>query len=295
MSGHLERRAPGAGGITRGGTQSVEAGQATALSQLDFSGTALEYATDIPRKFRTGVKAATEVALRSGAETRSGGELILASSARSPIVAPKTEAVTERVEKAAIASGVRQLAKPRKSNGRVVQRRVGWQATPDRIVITTAERELRKTGAGKLAPAGEWLIEDRRTYVETGGRATKRTGTVPQDTNPVPNGTDSGSGATSVEASVAERFPEGAQALGTLPSAVRSSAIARVPAPRQFDGVIFQYSNASTGKPESLEVNVLRMDTERAVVIQATRPIKGTSWSVSQASYKLSAPEIEQA
>lgn len=295
MSGHLERRAPGSGGLARGGTQSVESGQATALSDLNFGGTALEYGSDLPRKFRVGVKASTEVALRSGKEARSGGELILASSARSPIVAPKGEAITDRVEKSAIASGVRQLDKPRKSSGRIVQRRVGWQATPDRIVITTVERELKKTDSGKLAPAGEWLIEDRRTYKEAGGRATKRTGNVPEDNVAASSPSAQASPAEGgLEASVAEKFPEGARSLGVLPSAVRSSAIARVSTPRQFDGVILQYSNMS-GKPESLEVNVLRMDTERAVVIQATRDLNSTSWSVSQASYKLTAPEIEQA
>lgn len=295
MSSHLERRAPEAGGLARGGHQSVESGQATAMSQLTFSGAALDYGSDLPKKFRTGVKASTEVALHSGKDARSGGELILASSARSPIIAPKGDSATRRVEKSAIASGVRQLAKPRKSSGRVVQRRIGWQATPDRIVITTVERELKKTAAGKLAPSGAWLIEDRRTYKEAGGRATKRTGTVSQDSvassdTSEPSDTDRG-----LETSVAEKFPEGAQALGMLPSAVRSSAIARVSTPRQFDGVILQYSNPTSGQPESLEVNVLRMDTDRAVVIQATRDLSSSSWSVSQAAYKLAEPEIEQA
>lgn len=294
MSGHLERRTPGAGGLARGGTQNVEAGQATALSQLTFEGTALDYTTDLPRAFRAGVKASTEVTLRSGKEARSGGELILASSARPTIIAPRSEGAVRRVEKAAIASGVRQLDKPRKSAGRIVQRRVGWQATPDLIVITTVERELKKNDAGKYSPSSNWLVEDRRTYKEASGRATKRTGNVAADQESTAGDTTSTEGSSNMEVSVAEKFPEGARSLGVLPAAVRSSAIARVPTPRQFDGVILQYSD-HTGKPTSVEVNVLRMDTERAVVIQGTRKTGSDSWSVSQAAYKLTEPEIEQA
>lgn len=295
MSGHLERRAPGTGSLTRGGSRAVESGQAIAMSQLSFTSTVIDYAKDLPRRFRVGVKDSTDVALRAGKDARSGGELILASSVTPTIITPRDDAVTRKVEKATIASGVRQLDKPRRSSGRVVQRRVGWQATPDRIVITTVERELKKNDAGKYSPSGNWLIEDRRTYKEASGRAAKRTGSVAADSeNTSPESSSPGTSA-SMEANVAEKFSEGAQALGTLPSTVRASAIARVPTPRQFDGVIVQYSNPSTGKPESLEVNVLRMDTERAVVIQAARDITGSSWSVSQAAYKLTAPEIEQA
>lgn len=294
MPGHLERRAPRAGGLAHGGPQSPETGQATSLASLEFTNAALDYSDDLPRTFRSGVKASTEVALRSGKDARSGGELILASSTAPSIIAPRDPATTRRIEKATIASGVRQLDKPRKASGRIVQRRIGWQATPDLIVITTAERELTKTAEGKYAPTGNWLIEDRRTYREANGRATKRTGAVPiEETSPAPGETPAT--APGLESAVAAQFPEGAQALGALPSAVRSSAIARVPSPRQFDGVILQYSDQGTNQPTSLEVNVLRMDAARAVVIQATRAVSSTTWSVSQATYKLTEPEIEQA
>lgn len=294
MSGHLERRAPRAGGLARGGAHTTETGQATSLSQLTFASAALDYTADLPRAFRSGVRASTEVALRSGKEARSGGELILASAATPTITAPRSDAASRRIEKATIASGVRQLDKPRKASGRVVQRRIGWQATPDLIIITTAERELEKTASGKYAPSGDWMIEDRRTYKEANGRAAKRTGNVSAD-DEAPAADAAAAGTPGFEATVAEKFPEGAQALGALPAAVRSSAIARVPSPRQFDGVILQYSDPGTQQPSSLEVNVLRMDAERAVVIQATRSITATVWEVAQATYKLAEPEIEQA
>lgn len=298
MSGHLERRTAPSGGLARGGAHTVESGRATDTSSMVFDGVALDYTADVPRAFRSGVKSSTELALRSGKPARSGGELVLANSEATPaLIDPRTDAETRKVEKAVIASGVRQLDRPRKSSGRVVQRRIGWQATPDRIVITTAERELRKTSSGKYAPSGEWLIEDRRTYREAEGKAAKRTGKVPADPETAPETAAQANGATpgsGMETTVAENFPQGAQALGALPAAVRSSAIARVSSPLQFDGVILQYSNRQ-GTPEHLEVHVLRMDAERAVVIQGTRKIDATEWSVSQATYKLAAAEIEQA
>lgn len=294
MPGHLERRAATSGGLAKGRT-SVEAGQATSLTDLAFTEKALTYTDDIPRSFRAGVRASTELALRASQATRSGGELIHADS-EPAIISPRSESDTRKVDRSAIASGVRQLDKPRKSSERVVQRRIGWQATPDRIVLTTAERELSKTSTGKFSPSGEWLIEDRRTYRDVNGKAAKRTGDVPVDTQQNASaGQDSSPASSSgTEASVAEQFPEGAQSLGLLPSAVRSSAIARVASPMQFDGVTTQWSEPD-GTPASIEVNVLRMDAQRAVVIHATSALGSSSWSVSQATYRLSGAEIEQA
>lgn len=293
MSGHLERRTPASAGLAR--PAGATSGLATSLSQLTFDKKALIYAQDMPRTFRKGVRESTELALHTKQQARSAGELILASDAPT-IIAPREDAATRRIEKAVIASGMRQLNKPRKAPGRVVQRRVGWQATPDLIVITVAERELAQTDAGKYAPVGQWLIEDRRTYPETSEKATKRTGTVPMDSE-APNGSAGGAGtppSSGPEAAVAQTFPEGAASLGLLPAQVRSSAIARVTSPVQFDGVVLQEPDAE-GNPVSLEVNVLRMDTQRAVVIQATRGVNDSQWTVSQATYRLGQAEIEQA
>lgn len=292
MSGNLERRPSNAGGVARG-YGSVSSGQATSLSELTFSKKALIYAEDMPTQFRQGVQASTAVVLREAKTARSGGELILASDAES-IISPRSSSATRKIEKAVIASGMRQLEKPRKSADRVVQRRIGWQATPKLIVITTAERELTKNANGKYAPAGDWLIEDRRTYEHATDKAAKRTGTVAVDTTSENSPTKHQTESSGVETSVAESFPEGANALGMLPAAVRASAIGRVPAPTQFDGVILQQVG-DDGSPTSLEVNVLRMDTDRGVVIQASRGVSDDEWNVSQASYQLKEPVIEQA
>lgn len=292
MPGHLERRATPPAGVAHHADAQVDPGASTSMSQLVFNKKALIYERDMPRTFRQGVRASTELALRSG-QARVAGELILAADAPT-VIAPRDPSTTRRVEEAVIASGMRQLDKPRKASGRIVQRRIGWQATPESVIITTAERELAKTDQGKLAPSGPWLIEERRTYPAAGGKATKRTGDVPMGDSRDSSTQGESRSALGTEAAAAQAFPEGAATLGVLPASVRSSAIARVPSPSQFDGVILQEPDAQ-GNPVRLEVNVLRMDNQRAVVIQASRGMSETTWAVSQAAYSLGDAEIEQA
>lgn len=296
MSGGLERRSPSGKGVSVG-RGPAPTGQASDISQFQFTKRALTYDTDMPRQFRQGVRQSTELALRSGRDAHSAGELIVASDT-TKVIGPVPEGDTRRVERAVIASGMRQLDKPRRTKGRVVQRRIGWQATPDRIVITTAERELARTSEGKYSPAGSWLIEDRRTYRETSGAASKRVGTVPGDGDTAGPGSAPSApesrNASGAEAAVVQAFPHGADALGLLPGSVRASAIGRVPAPIQFDGVILE-SPGPDGAPGDLEVDVVRMDARRAVVLQATRAAKASAWEVSQATYQLADVVVEQA
>lgn len=269
----------------------VDPGKGTDIGELSFGGRALTYEEDMPTKFRSGAKAQTELVLRKRANP-SSTDLVVARD----VVAPKTDRQIKKIEKASIASGARQLEKPRRSMGRTVQRRVGWNATPTQIMVTTAERELAKREDGKLAPAGEWLIEHRQTFTNTAGAAEKRVGKVkvsapapgapevPQ-APPAPSSGVSGAG---------DSFPEGQFALSLLPAQVRSSAIARVPAPTVFDGAVMLVSDSKTGEETHKEVNVIRLDDKRAVVIQARLKPKSDEWEVSQATYTLSAPEIEQ-
>lgn len=262
------------------------------MSDFEFSRRALIYETDIPTEFRRGARTGTEIALRKGDTTGPGTGLVLASSVPQ-IIPPRPERETKQVQKATIASGVRQLEKLRRSGDRIVQRRIGWQATPDRIVLTTAEREMRKNPEGKYAPASGWLIEDRRTFRMARGRAEKRTGSVPVDPAAAPAGATASSSVPreDAERAVAARFPEGEMSMSVLPTQVRRSMIARVPHPTQFDGVILQ----TVEPPAVLTVHVLRMDQQRAIVIQATRPLDGDAWDVSQAHYQLTDVEIEAA
>ena len=151
----------------------VDPGKGTDIEELSFEGRALTYDEDIPTTFRPGAKAQRELALRKRANSPGTG-LILARN----VITPKSDRQIKKIEKASIASGVRQLEKPRRSMGRIVQRRIGWNATPTQIMVTTAERELAKREDGKFTPAGEWLIEHRQTFTNTAGAAEKRVGKV---------------------------------------------------------------------------------------------------------------------
>lgn len=268
----------------------VDPGKGTDIGGVSFGGRALTYEEDMPTKFRSGAKAQTDLVLRKQSK-QSTTDLVLARD----VVAPKSDRQIKKIEKASIASGTRQLEKPRRSMGRIVQRRVGWNATPTQIMVTTAERELTKRDDGKLSPSGEWLIEHRKTFTNTAGAAEKRVGKV-KVSAPAPGAPD-GTQTPSVPTATApgeDSFPEGQFALSLLPAQVRSSAIARVPSPTVFDGAVMLVSDAKSGEETHKEVNVIRMNDRRAVVIQAKLKPNADEWEVSQATYSLSDPEIEQ-
>lgn len=266
----------------------VDPGQGTDIGAISFGGRALTYEEDMPTAFRSGAKAQAELALRDQAKS-SGADLILARD----VVAPKSDRQIKKIKKASIASGTRQLEKPRRSMGRIVQRRIGWNATPTQIMVTTAERELAKREDGRLAPSGDWLIEHRRTFTNTAGPAEKRVGKV-AGSAPAPNTPERSQAPSETAASTGDAFPEGHFALSLLPAQVRSSVIARVPTPTVFDGAVMLVSDGTTGEESHKEVNLIRMDDKRAVVVQAKMKPNTDEWEVSQATYTLSAPEIEQ-
>lgn len=97
------------------------------------------------------------------------------------VIKPREAGPAGRLEQHTIASGARQLAKPRRNSGRVVLRRIGWRATPEAVVITIAEQELRSRGKKRYAPSGPWLIEQRETCRHRSGKAEKRVGAVAAD------------------------------------------------------------------------------------------------------------------
>lgn len=268
----------------------VDPGKGTDIGGVSFGGRALTYEEDMPTKFRSGAKAQTDLVLRKQSK-QSTTDLVLARD----VVAPKSDRQIKKIEKASIASGTRQLEKPRRSMGRIVQRRVGWNATPTQIMVTTAERELTKRDDGKLSPTGDWLIEHRKTFTNTAGAAEKRVGKVKVSAPApdAPGGTQAPSAPTAT-APGEDSFPEGQFALSLLPAQVRSSAIARVPIPTVFDGAVMLVSDAKSGEETHKEVNVIRMNDRRAVVIQAKLKPNADEWEVSQATYSLSDPEIEQ-
>lgn len=271
----------------------VDPGKGTDIGGVSFGGRALTYTDDMPTSFRVGAKAQTEMVLSK--ESTASASLVLARD----VVAPKSDRHLKKIEKASIASGMRQLEKPRRSLGRVIQRRVGWNATPTQIVVTTAERELTKRPDGRLAPSGEWLIEHRQTFTNTLGAALKRVGKV-KSSAPAPGAPNTATPPpaahtpTPSASAGAETFPEGDFALSLLPAQVRSSVMARIPVPTVFDGAVMLVSDGTTGEETHKEVNVIRMDDKSAVVVQAKLKPDTDEWEVSQATYSLSAPEIEQ-
>lgn len=279
----------------------TDPGRGSRIHEVSFTARGYTYDKDIPTAFRVG--ASQSNALVPAQPKKPGGALAVFSKAVAD-TSPKSHRELAKIAKQVIASGARQLEKPRRSGQRVVQRRIGWQATPALVVITTAERELVKGPDGKYRPHGEWMIEHRQTFRNEGGPAHKRTGTVAMSEAASPTITqaspaqpapgDAGE-APGERAGAVETFPEGEAALSFLPPSVRSSAIARIPQPTAFDGTVLQYADAQTQVVDRQEINVLRMDAKRAVVIQASRKPQADAWEVSQATYTLGEPEIEQA
>lgn len=297
-------------GLARGGgaghTPPPDPGQGSSIHAVEFGTPGLVYEHDIPKTFRKGAAkeaAATALALRE--KKGAGGALVLRDKDAKPTPVRSAQE-TAKIDSQTIASGARQLDKARRSGSRVVLRRVGWQATPTLIVITTAERELRKTDDNKYKPEGDWLVEYRKTYRNLSGAAEKRVGTVNMDEADRPTVTAATPGdqqgtppasspATSPKADPeVAQFPEGTFAMSFLPRAVRSSLRGHVPTPVVFDGTVLQFSDPGTGTVNRQEVNVIRMDEKKAIVVQAKRKPDGKHWEVSQATYTLGEPEIEQ-
>ena len=291
-SSELQVRKTSAGVSTSG---TPEVGVGADLAEVSFDRPALLHDNDIPTAFRSGAATSSSLARAEltgpDGASRPGGELVRAERR----VPPRSEAAVAQLARESLASGVRQLAKPRKRGDRVVLRRIGWRATPDAVVITTAEQELTERAAKRYAPSGPWQIEHRVTYRHRDGRAEKRVGQVPMDRATEDAGVQPAEAPTEgVQAQVSRQFPEGAEALSFLPKAVRASVIARVPLPTLFDGGLIAYCDSDTGAISRREVNVLRMTEETAVVVHAELPDGSTSWQVSQATYALTDPEIEQ-
>lgn len=284
MNNDLTLRTARAGGLSNPAA-APDVGGDSDITQAQFTAKGLIYDTDMPTRFRVGASNSTEVTIRRR------GALTTAQ-----VRPPRAAAESARITKDTIASGVRQLDKPRRNNQRVLQRRIGWQATPSLIVVSVAERELEQTEPGKYRPvSAEWLMEHRSTYRNKDGKAQKRVGTVPFDSTTSTTETPSTDSQEQAQQSVREQFPEGADALSYLPRAVRASVISRVPSPTVFDGTVMQFSDPQTGQIQRLQVDVLRMSSTTATVVQATVAPGGQAWEVSQAVYALDVPEVEQA
>lgn len=188
-----------------------------------------------------------------------------------------------------VASGARQQPHPvRVSDGQVVQRRVGWSASAREIVVLVAERPLRAVDgdARRYRPAESWHLQRRTTY-EAARDATRRVGVVPFDRLPAVATEATGPGQDGAA------DDHGLAALGYLPAIVRAGVRARVPAPVFSDGSVLQFSGPD-GTAVRQEVDVVRLDAVRAVVVHAERHPSEVSWHVTQAAFDLTSVRVEE-
>lgn len=277
----------GGGGLAR--ASSVSVGEGNSTEGLKFEGRAELY-SDLPTSFRVGASSSNAIVLKTEAEKRQGGTSIVLAGTQNlkpPVHIPAT------VADSAIASGVRKLSKNFKRGERIVQRKLGWFAMPNYIYVTTVERELQWRDDKKLAPSGPWLIENRRKWVPTQGVADKRVGSV----RATPDTYEEGSSSRYVEEAevIPDAFLNGASAMGYLPKQVRGDVVVQVPTPNYFDGRLLGFTNQKTGAVDRLEVSLLRMNDNVAIVIYATSDPSTDIWEVTQARYLLSTPEVESA
>lgn len=271
--------------LSQGG--GLKVGASGDVSTLKLAGKAEHY-RDLPTIFREGASATTALTLYREREERQHR----ASTALARPEDIKTPAyLQDYASTPAVASGVRKLSKSFKSGERIVQRKIGWEATPATIVVVTVERELEWRPDGKLQPAGEWLIEHRRTFHTREGVAEKRVGRVAVEAR-----VSETTSTSYVEAAeeIPDAFVAGADAMSFLPLAVRGDVVKQVKIPTYFDGRILG-TPGPAGELKDYEVSLLRMDDDVALVVHATRKVTDSSWKVMQAKYLLGTPEIESA
>lgn len=284
MSSEVSVRNRVSGGLARSAQPDV--GADSSVHDATFTTRALSFEEDMPSAFRPRTSTSTAITVKD----KAAGALVPADQVRPP----RTEQETRRIAKETIASGVRQLDKPRRNGERIVQRRIGWQATPSLIVLATVERDLAPAGDGRrMKPSGAWQIEQRTTYPCTTGKAEKRSGQVPLDPPATTDQADTESAQPGAQEAVRQQFPEGSDALSYLPRAVRATVVNFVPTPTAFDGSVLRCST-NDGTLLHHEVNLLRMSAHRAVVVQAKLLANAQQWEVTQASYDLGTPQVEQ-
>lgn len=244
----------------------VSAGTGADVNELTFGTTTILDYTELPATFPTGTA------------------LTLANTTPTPPTPAPAQGRTER----AVASIARQHPKPfRLTDGTIVQRRTAWEAHPDRIITSTAERPLTPNPNGTLSPNGPWSLTRRATQALP-DRAKRTVGTAPSDPTKHPHSTPaatSGGAASDDYAHERERFPEGATALAYLPAQVRRSLYARIPTPTRFDGLIAQRQD-----DHAIEVHILRATPTTSVVVKATKDANATTWNITMLTYDFPQP-----
>lgn len=269
---------------------SIAVGTGAGTEDLSFSGRAEMY-SDLPTTFRQGGASSTALVLRKESDERQA-KTSTALARPEDVIAPIH--LPPKAAEQTIASGVRKLSSSFKVGNRIVQRKLGWFATPTYIFVTTVERELKWRDDKKLAPATDWFIEHRRRFRPKSGVAEKRVGTVKEVYS---NYEEEATTSRFVEAAeqIPDAFVNGVDAMAYLPLAVRGDIVSQVPNPTYFDGRLLGLCEDGGEEVTHYEVSLLRMNDGVALVISAKKPIGGSVWEVTQAKYALTTPEIEAA
>ncbi|GAA3674369.1 hypothetical protein FB459_1886 [Yimella lutea] len=262
----------------RGLGAATNLGSSRDTSEATFTTTALVF-DDMPQDFAVArtASSSTALVLRGGASPDRSTALVRAGD----VVPSGSVPVPSKRE--IIADGVHQYTKPRRRGSDVVQRRVGWLATPSLIQVITVERPLRQDGKA-YRPAGDWELARRVTYDCASGTAQRRKGVVTSDA--VRSSASEPSGASN-GSPVDEAAELAESALQFVPASVRRTVVSSVPAPLFTSGNIYRYKN---GKHT---VEVVRMDAARAVVLNAVLDAGASQWSVEQATYDLGPTRVE--
>lgn len=178
-----------------------------------------------------------------------------------------------------IAEGVRTLTNPRRSGGKVVERRLAWLATAADVTVVTAEQELVPTAGGKFRRSGEWWLTRRQVFTPSATPVTKP-GRVPVDD--IPDDAQDTSAPAARTVAEADRYLA-EMALASLPAPVRASVLARVPNPTIFEGSLVKIGNSEGD--DRYEVSLLRIDSNCAAVVTAGRSANATHWDVTYRIY----------
>ena len=165
---------------------------------------------------------------------------------------------------------------------RYYRRRLGWWATPERIVVTSSEQPLVKLSSGKMLPDGAWTPEESKHYLPI-GVVRHRVGKVSVDST---RETTSGNSTEPMAKTGFEKnHADALDSIKYLPAPVRDSIMNRIPNPIVFEAQALKHSQNGG----YWTVEVLKLDDEQALVVIATRVVGYDFWTVEQRIYPLAA------
>lgn len=176
-----------------------------------------------------------------------------------------------------IASGVTDDPRARRQNGTHYRLRTGWRAYKHGIQVITQHQQLTRRSDGRLAPAGDYETADVALY-RCAQPPQRRVAEIPQDPR-------ARIGSQSQNIGDGPSHPADHD-LSFLPEPARASLLEHIPKPMHYSVDTRKggawYSTAG-----------LRMDRQRATVINATIDEGGPTWHVEHYTYTTPDPSPE--